>query len=94
LRCHEGNEGYEYGNHPHENEGTPQLLAAEVSMGKLATTLIDRQTNRKTVTDRQRNARPNSEEADRQQRNAQHGTHAFRWTGSGNVQRILPEWKL
>ena len=42
-RHHEGKEGYEDGNHSHENEGTPQLLAAEVSMGKLATTLIDRQ---------------------------------------------------
>eukprot|EP00964_Phaeocystis_antarctica_P156832 scaffold126757_cov33-Phaeocystis_antarctica.AAC.1 len=40
LRRHEGHEGYEYGNRPHENEGTPQLLAAEVSMGKLAATTL------------------------------------------------------
>ena len=53
MRRHEGHEGYEYGNRPHENEGTPQLLAAEVSMGKLAATTLKqtgRQFGRKTHT--------------------------------------------
>ena len=44
LRCHLGNEGYEYVKQQHENEG--RALAAEVSIAKLTTTL-SRQTGRK-----------------------------------------------
>ena len=52
-RHHEGKEGYEDGNHSHENEGTPQLLAAEVSMGKLTShSKSDRQPGSQTEIDK------------------------------------------
>ena len=46
LRCHLGNEGYEYVNHPHENEGR----ACRGSLNcKLATTLKQTETTRLSV---------------------------------------------
>ena len=53
-RHHEGHEGYEYGKRPHEKK-RGQMLAAEVSMGKLATTLrqTDKQAEKQRQTDKQ-----------------------------------------